>query len=71
MKPSGIAAATSATNNWATTCPYECNNLDPIIHGHYCGTKYLLFKIRISFPRKPGKRNDLLIQKYFSLHSDE
>jgi len=71
MKPSGIAAATSATTNWTNVCPYECNNLDPIIDGHYYGMKTLLFKIRISFPRKPGKQNDLLIQKYSFLHFDE
>jgi hypothetical protein len=71
MKPSGIADATSAATNWARACPCECNNLNPISHGHYCGKKSLLFKIRTSFPRKPGKQKDLLIQKYSSLHFDE
>ena len=71
MKPSGNAAMTSAATNWAAACPCESNKLDPIIHGHYCGKKSLLFKIRIFFPRKPGKQNDLLIQKYSSLHFDE
>jgi hypothetical protein len=56
MISSGIAAATSASTDWATPCPYECNKLGPIIHGPYCGMKPLFFKTRTPFPRKPGKQ---------------